>query len=324
MIGEGQSMDVSSTDQLKKLMTGMERYREAIGQFGLLGPCSFEDCVEFAEFKCQWKMNWGLSSGGCEELYCRDHAFTPPGAKDPVCCINCANAYTQSKKRQKCVFGIVVTIIVLIIVVIIMGIASELNKENETGGRRQRVEDAWDRLKDVVEEVVEEKVNRWDDTWMDERVYSEAVGTDMWVDVNKFRVEGGKNSLEWQELWSNLVYDVATDFSRGTLVSSAEYKAQKFLEMDALVGKQHLDHQIDVVFVDLKSPTTMVDALAIINGGSRTTQTHLSIGAYTQEGSIAFAQASARAIEDPFDTDENKSLAWGKKGQDLINQHRED
>ena len=52
---------------------------EIAQQVGLLGPCSFDDCDEFADARCAWKNTWRLSNGGCDELFCDKHAYIPKG-----------------------------------------------------------------------------------------------------------------------------------------------------------------------------------------------------------------------------------------------------
>lgn len=44
---------------------------------GILGPCSFDDCNEFADSRCHWKNIGCLSGGGCDELYCQNHGYRP-------------------------------------------------------------------------------------------------------------------------------------------------------------------------------------------------------------------------------------------------------
>ena len=56
---------------------------------GVCGPCSYDDCKKPGIKRCSWKNRMRFSTGGCDELYCEDHAYTPPGASSAVCCVDC-------------------------------------------------------------------------------------------------------------------------------------------------------------------------------------------------------------------------------------------
>ena len=92
---------------------------EQLKTFGVIGPCSFDGCRKIATSRCNWKTT-GCRQGGCDELYCPDHAYAPKDPKKPVCCIDCASQYATDNQRRR----IFITVgIVLGVVVLVFGIA---------------------------------------------------------------------------------------------------------------------------------------------------------------------------------------------------------
>ena len=59
---------------------GGNKVVEEIGD-DVIGFCSFEACEEFASVRCRWRNAICLSTGGCNELYCRLHANCAGGDK---------------------------------------------------------------------------------------------------------------------------------------------------------------------------------------------------------------------------------------------------
>ena len=100
----------------------------------ILGPCSFEDCEEFAFSRCFWKNQFKLSSGGCDELFCDDHAYIPKGSKNPVCCAACEAAFNSDKRRTRYVIGIGALIICLVLLVLII-IAVLMGEQEKKGNQ---------------------------------------------------------------------------------------------------------------------------------------------------------------------------------------------
>ena len=48
-------------------------------KYGVIGPCSFDGCAHHATARCGWS-NKCLKKGGCDELYCPTHSYTPQGS----------------------------------------------------------------------------------------------------------------------------------------------------------------------------------------------------------------------------------------------------
>ena len=91
-------------------------------KIGILGPCSFEGCNDFASGRCGWKNSFRLSDGGCDELFCPVHGYTPEKAKEPVSCKDCQKAYRGDKKRTKVVLILAIVIVVIIAIVVTLSL----------------------------------------------------------------------------------------------------------------------------------------------------------------------------------------------------------
>lgn len=97
------------------------------GENELLGPCSFDNCHKYAFYNCYWPNKWTLRGGGCDELYCDDHAFFLADSPTPICCKDCEKQYHSDKKRVKVFMGVSIiaialfALIVIIIMVLILG-----------------------------------------------------------------------------------------------------------------------------------------------------------------------------------------------------------
>jgi len=118
----------------------------------------------------------------------------------------------------------------------------------------------------------------------------------MIYDVNAVRAARDLPALTWNSPWSNLAFKVAVDFSEGVDVSTEEYLAAKYAQMDVDATALYLDHEITVADIS-EEGNPVEEALLTIDGGSRMTQTHISIAVYRNDGRVYFAQAVARKIE---------------------------
>ena len=99
-----------------------------------MGPCSFDNCHKYAFYNCLWKNKWKLRNGGCDELYCDDHAFYLDDSPTPICCKDCEKTYHGDKKRVKVFMGVSIIAIALfaLIVIIIMALILGGGKDTST------------------------------------------------------------------------------------------------------------------------------------------------------------------------------------------------
>lgn len=151
---------------------------ELAEQIGILGPCSFEDCEEFADYRCEWSNQWRLTNGGCQELYCVKHGFVAEDGKEPVCCQDCDKAFNNDKWRIKAVLGLGISILVLTVIVVIL-FFTVIAKDDSSG--EVYVPDSESTLspKDTISDTVTEEnaAPFFDDTaTTDIRVFSESMG----------------------------------------------------------------------------------------------------------------------------------------------------
>ena len=100
---------------------------------GVCGPCSFDDCKKPGIKRCAWKNRMRFSTGGCDELFCEDHAFTPPGASKPVCCTDCQTAWGKDKRCGKIIIFVVIGIILLLAAtaIVVAVLVSDSSKDED-------------------------------------------------------------------------------------------------------------------------------------------------------------------------------------------------
>ena len=159
----------------------IERRHSLAKMIGILGPCSFADCDDFADYTCSWKNKCRLSKGGCQEIYCTAHSYTPEGAPEPACCEDCEQSFKGDKTRVKAIVCLTISIllvalvtVILLFTVIVQGDSSDSNDISAPNSATSNAQSIFDQLE-----------------YSDIRVFSEALGFEMVREINAKRISEG-------------------------------------------------------------------------------------------------------------------------------------
>lgn len=87
---------------------------EQLQRYGVLGPCTYDDCKNYATNRCNWRRECSMSSGGCHEQFCQDHSYIPQGASQPQSCQDCSQYYQYDMKLGQILKMVSVCILLLI------------------------------------------------------------------------------------------------------------------------------------------------------------------------------------------------------------------
>ena len=183
-----------------------------MSNYGVLGPCSFNDCKNRAIRRCDWNVSMKEENGGCNELFCSEHAYHPLGEEFPLSCEDCKEYYLSDMKL-KCWFRIILALIV--IAALSAATAIYIIEREVKLTERQFTYRAWNQ--DTEEE--EEKARNLINPSFDHRAQSLAISLSFIEPLNKERRRTHKSSVRWSDLWFNVAFDAAELFSQGNDLS---------------------------------------------------------------------------------------------------------
>ena len=111
---------------------------EQLKKYGVIGPCSFDGCTNMATARCGYKTTC-LRQGGCDELYCPQHAHYSKKGDKIVCCQDCASQYDSDQKRRRVFItvGIIVGVVGLIFGIVLIAMASDGGPKKGGKGRKR-------------------------------------------------------------------------------------------------------------------------------------------------------------------------------------------